>query len=270
MSDRDVRYNEQHRAGWSPGLWSQIDHEYLRATREGYHIGDDFTGKIGETALPVEADFYTIDQSDGAATLALVTGVAARSGICRMGITASADNEEGWIRDRLPHVSIDTSGTEMVFETRFRVSSITDDDNGIAIGLVNAISAGDNVFQNVDTAEITTAGVAFVGFSTLLSASDTLRAVYKESGTAPTVLTAVAKTLVADTWYNVGIYFDGKTTVEYYVDGERVGSVSEAATNFPNGVAIGWGMASKVGSAAGANDLDCDWWDVLSVRPTTN
>jgi len=70
-----------------------------------------------------------------------------------------------------------------------------------------------------------------VGLQLLATAAD-LRLVHGASLAAPTIHTAVAKTLVADTYVNFSLVFDG-TDARFYIDGIQVGDKVARTTLVP-------------------------------------
>lgn len=238
----------------SPHLWANCN---LEEYRNGYGPKraavwfDDFH------RVPSDAVGYNVDTSDDNADLSILTDE--QVGVAQMQVD-SDDNEEGWFQGVSPLARFEkNSGKKLWYECRFKATSVAT-DRMIALGLAELLSAGDNAFQVDDTGAI--ADINFVGVRTLNDDGDGLDVVYTESGdTGDTVQANEAKVLTADTYVKFGIYFNGITTIKFYIDGIDIEKDIEiTVADFPNESAdlMAPVFGAKVGAAV-AQNLEIDW-----------
>jgi hypothetical protein len=96
------------------------------------------------------------------------------------------------------------TGKKLIFKARFKVSDATQSDLVIGLQITDTtiLAVSDGVFFQKDD------GDAFLDF------------LVEKNGTAST---AVAATLVTDTFVVVGFYYDGKSEIQYFVNDALVG-----------------------------------------------
>ena len=87
--------------------------------------------------------------------------------------------------------------------------------------------------------------------------------VKKDSTTGQNVETAVG-TIVADTFITLGFYYDGKSSVEAYINDVKVATLDASSTYLPD-AALAVTMAYRNGEA-GANDLTIDYIFAAKAR----
>lgn len=100
----------------------------------------------------------------------------------------------------------------------------------------------------------------FIGFSNLADDGDSLDVVYRKAGQALTAVEDAAYTLVADTYYKLGMVYDPAEDTDhkitFYIDGvdicSYVTAANLAAATFPLGEELTWLFATKIGEAAAA------------------
>jgi hypothetical protein len=255
--------------GLSPAIWGNCPVEkYSKLSSDGIFKCYDFDGIA---TLPVDAYDCVIDSSDDNHTFSLVSGSTetAAYGILRNTL-ATDDNEEGWIQipAALPLIIGSTTEAQksLWYEARVRVSSVADDVMAIAVGLSTLIAAGDDVVQVDNTGVM--ADISFLGFRSVHTNSGTtgtnavLGEVYRLGGQTAAVVRATAQTMVASTWYKLGLRFNIEThTVDYFVDGvlkDTVASSTVEASTFPNDVVLHPTFAVKTGTTTGGT-FDIDW-----------
>jgi hypothetical protein len=111
-------------------------------------------------------------------------------------------------------------------------------------------------------------GQSLVGFQSLTADPDAFAAVYQlDAGTTVVVLADVTNatalpladraSLVNDTEVKLGLFFDGRDKVEYYVNGVKVATFTIDST-FPTGVDLCAIVGAKTGAAA-AESIAVDW-----------
>lgn len=220
---------------------------------QGIHFWDEFN------EIMASGSRYALVEADSGSTVTLLgTDIG---GICRLttGSTAQMETVIGSSEAGLCKIG---QGTGKVwFETRVRVSSITNGVLAFVIGLGEVGAAAANLV--VDTSG-EAADRDFVGFGVDAADGDALRLIYNTNGGGGiTENSANAATLVASTWVKLGFFFDGETTLRFYADGAQVGTdVTTTGTNFPDGEILSLAASVKTISAT-AETMDIDWWAVL-------
>ena len=152
------------------------------------------------------------------------------------------------------------------FEACVKTSIIDNTKHGFFLGLLegNAIAAG---------VPITTAGVLadknLVGFHRLEGDGDALDAVYKADGQTAVTVKADAAALAANTWINLGLYYD-ESDLYFYVDGEplgdKVAAAGISAAAFPNDVLLGPVFAVMSGASSGMGDSSIRFWQYAQLH----
>lgn len=225
-------------AGWSPAY--------------GAGHFDDFL------SFTPDASVYEILAADVGSTVALIATEVA--GCLRLASDGTANDEVAFgFPLAAGVVGKFSEGYGFYFETRFRVSSPT---VYLKIGLVQEGGVAADFVADT-TGAISDAD--FVGFRTLAADVDGLDAVYRTAGAAEVVVDEESQVLVADTWYKVGVAFDGTGYVKYLVNGIKKGEVLTTATDFPDGEEMGFMIGFKAGGTA--CNLDVDWAGTLCVLP---
>jgi len=242
-----VMFGKNSETGPSPGLWGLAPRDVFYDPAVASVIKEDFLDPI------VTADRWTIVEGDAASAFShLVTEIG---GVARLQV-ATTDNHECYIGSGGETVwgKYDAGEGDMFWEVRFRTSSIT--DCAIYIGMAEESTAAANMLVD-DTGAMVAKDT--VGFHSLTATPSILSAVYNTaSGTQ--VVAGTAQTMVADTWYKVGCYFNGSRNY-WYVNGVAVAptaGVLESAATFPDGEELGFAIGVKTGDALTVN-LDVDW-----------
>lgn len=159
------------------------------------------------------------------------------------------------------------SGNKFWLEARLRLNQIV--TGNFCFGMIQVGTAADN-------GQFTDAGAfadkSFAGFCIKEAASATLDATHRLTGSAETTFSAGVKTIVATTYYKLGLRFDPATGLEYYVDNVKklnsssVGYISPSSALFPAATSMLPVFAIKNSSAV-LNQLDIDWVAVAGERP---
>lgn len=271
--------------GLSPGLWQNMRSQ-LSSTDggSGFFIYDDFlvTGQTVAVASNVGcyaslAGQYKSYEGASAAIAQLET--AGAGGFLKMSTPAS-DNilcaicqggaGTSAATSVLGAINRATSPKMVIFETRFKVSSIADDVMAVFLGLME--ENGAVVGGLVDDTGVTIDN-DYIGFNTVHTNGGTtgtnakLRAVYKKDGQTAQTSVATAATLVADTFIKAGFVYDpladATQRITWYVDNTPLGTyvtdTQMAAATFPDGEEMGFTAMTKSGTATASN-LVIDWW----------
>ena len=252
--------------GPSYAVWANCPWEDMLVDPSvGYCLWEDFILALEDTG-----GWLSGGTTDYCAMLATEVG-----GVVRVGATAS-DNDEGYLtsgNNEAGFVKIyTTTPKELWFEARVRPSSIT--DVGMFCGLAEeGLAAADTLANN--TAAL--ASKDFVGFHSDTAGPTALDCVYRKASKTGVVPKAAAQTMVAETWYKLGMYFDG-TYLKYFVDGEEEQLTSTitgvdvnkglkvvSATDFPDGEELAVLIGCHDGEGA-AKYVDIDWVRVAQLR----
>jgi len=210
------------------------------------------------TANPTEWA-YVSDTAAGAVTFpaGLVGGVVNLA-------TGGVDNNETYIQYGLPTCEpfkiTNASDKAVWFEAR--IKSLQHADEGVFIGLAEAgaITGGNFLVDNTGVP----ADKDYIGFRYKCDASAEWDVAWKKAGQAEQEIAAAA--VNADDWHTFGFYFDGESTVTFYID--RVASATVATTSaatFPSGEELSPVIAVKTGAGA-ARNIQVDYIRVVQAR----
>ncbi len=167
------------------------------------------------------------------------------------------------------------SGKKLWFEARIEIGAVA--DQGLFAGFAEEDALSRDVVGD-DCA--TLIGESLVGFQILNTDTDGIDAIYRlDDGTVVEEVAVAnengnltqeggtAAALAADTPRKIGLRFNGRDKIEYFVDGIRVGSSDLLASTFPNNINLGFVLGFKVGTAA-ARSFGVDWIRVAYQEQT--
>jgi hypothetical protein len=250
----------------SPSVWSSCPKGELNEKGQGYFAHEDFlappTGTLAAALDVTMISFNGLALSADTDTV-LSAKAAERGGY--LDIETDADDNDAAALYSEPFGQIvEDSGNELWFEARLEVGDIAG-DQGIFVGLVEEAGASLDVVADGAAALV---GESLVGFVSLTADPDAFAACYKlNAGTRVDVLTDVTNataiatadraSLVNDTEVKLGVYFNGRDGVEYFVNGIKVATFTLDAT-FPTGVDLCAIVAIKTGTTA-AESIAIDW-----------
>lgn len=252
----------------SPLIWGDCPVlEIMQGTVNGIFHHDDFLGWN-----PTTLENYEILVSEGSGALVPTL----EGGVFKLAVTNTDNNEAnisfGPAEAVLGKVSI-TAARKLWWEACFQVSSVADDVAAVAIGLGSAGMSVANL-QTDDTGVLK--DVSHIAFRSVhvnggtTGTNAVLGVVHKLLGQTAQVDVTTALTMVAGTWYKVGMKFVPTSatagTVYFYVDNALVGSISDiSAATFPYDVMMTFFAAIKAGSAT-ASYMYIDWWRFAALR----
>lgn len=232
----------------------------------------------------VHEDFYAVNPQTVVTTVELVQGdfmVDADTGVVFSGVlpvdqtggrldmeTPATDNDAVAIFQQVGPGLVMNSGIKVWFEARFSIGELADHGTFIGLaeedGLDRDIILDDGVLVGTES---------MFGFFISSGDVDDLMAVWNlDTGTGTVVLqdiTAAAiyydqvsggasASIVATTYYKVGMYFDGVETLSYFLNGYKVAELVLVAATHPDDVEMGPIFAFKTGTA-GARSANLDW-----------
>jgi len=187
---------------------------------------------------------WTITALQGTNTIAISTGV--ENGI--LVLTTGATENDGSGYQQKIEAFLPQAGKAIEFEARFKIDDVTQSDFILGLQITDttpfAVSSG-IYFQSDD-------GDALLDFHSV-------------KGSVDGALLGVA-TLANNTWVKVGFYYDGKDSVDVYINDQRVGALP-SATYLPVGATeqMCISMAFTTGEAV-AKNMSIDYIRVVQQR----
>lgn len=169
--------------------------------------------------------------------------------------TGGADNDSSFVAQAARVQPAISNGKKFWFECL-----IANDDLGDAGSFIGLMETAGQTEEGVvdDCASIIDEN--YIGFRILTAAQTVLDVeVNQGGGTGPTVILENAQTMVAGTYYRIGITFDGVDTFRYYVDGVLVAtSTTDSLDNDKMSNKLGLFITQKSGTGA-AESLLLKW-----------
>jgi len=257
----------------SPSIWADCPVvAFQKDPSKGFHLFDDFknsvipTEEAGRTALTDglgnilgDINWFAHVESALVADLALQSdedGVLMldQDGTDDDTVTITTGNNVTGL------VSITDEQAEKVwFEARFKVSTITNTDLGVFVGLTEEGQAANGKPMGAASA---IGDIDHIGFHVFEADGDGLDFVYTLAGETDGVTADVA-TLEADTYVKVGLKYEpSDNKVHVYVDGveKESAAILASASNFPSAQKLAATIAISSGAAgADGDNLKLDW-----------
>jgi hypothetical protein len=242
--------------GPSEGVWGGCPIlDMIEDPSVGYHFFDDFLAcnnlVSSNVGYPQPGWYSYVDTSSSITQLVTEVG-----GVLRILLEAAANEECSMTTGLTAGMGkvYSTAPKNLWFETRVRFGQIT--DQGCFIGLAEEACPANSLLA--DTTPVMTKDQ--IGFTVAIATPSALNAAYGKAAT-PTIHKAGAQTLVAATWYKLGLFYDaGDDLMMWFVDGTQVGASLDvsATTAFPDGEEVCPLFALKTITGA-ASSLDIDW-----------
>lgn len=146
------------------------------------------------------------------------------------------------------------SGEPLWFEARVRSDDITNNQAWF-VGLAReGAMVADAMIDDGCGAMV---GKGMIGFRVIDDDNDGIDAVHNLA--AEVVVTDEAQVALINTWYKLGITFDGAETLRWYVDGVLVGEADVDDTDAPIDHEMLMAFITKQGGTA--IHYDMDWWE---------
>lgn len=257
----------------SESIWGDCPNTLLRDLGLGYFAHEEFLGaSTGTLAAALDVNQWSAGGNFklDADTDTVLTQKAAEQGGYLDIETDGDDNDAAAVFSQVLGKIVRNSGNKLWFEARFEVGAVA--DQGVFIGIAEEAALSRDILAD-DVATSGASGLideSVIGF--VIAADDTngLDIVYsKDAGTPVAVLNdattstsytdggGTSAAIVADTERKVGIYFNGRTTLAFFVDGIKVAEqdVDSTVDQDKNYGAI---IAVKTGTGA-AVSIAVDW-----------
>ena len=249
--------------GLTPGLWAGIILEKcLKRYEHWYGVGmyDDFTdfgGILATSDGRYQSEGNSWRSYQTASTF--ITNVAftptpasvaptSRGAISLAGATGITDNDVTFLQwggniatpyGGFPFSMIPTMSKDLIFECRFKTSSVTASIGNLFIGLGGAAGVDTVSADCPIAADVLATTLSMIGFGRFGTSTTALGLFYERAGGTVATKAAVG-TLVADTYIKAGFKWDGNLkTFTPWIDGVQIGASGcsaaiSAATPWPN------------------------------------
>ncbi len=243
--------------GPSPAIWSKINTALMdEDPNHGIHFFDDFENFGNNTENDSTARYHsqidtggTIVQTASAdGRIQLLTDGGANDGI----VIGTGANLGGMVN------FVENSNRKVAFETRVLFSEAVTTQAFFAGLIVEGQIVANTILTDTSGA---LPDVNYVGFRVLAADPDGIDAVHRGGETAEVVIKESAQDITIATNYKLGLFFDGKKTITFYVDGTSVGTAQTDDTDFPDSDVLMPVLAFKEVSGS-AEYVEADWWRV--------
>lgn len=254
----------------SPSIWSDCPNTLLQDKGLGYFAHVDFlgatTGILAATLDINQASFEGKLKIDADTDTVLTQKAAEIGGY--LDIETDGDDNDAAALVASPLGAITkNSGNKLWFEARVELGAVA--DQGVFLGIVEEAGATRDVLAD-NIASNGVIGESLAGFLVDNGDTNAFDIVYRKDGgtvvnlkndaTAATAITSqggTAASLLADTEVKVGLKFDGRETLSFYVNGYKVASL-ELDSTFDQSKTYVPIVAVKTGTAA-AVSIALDW-----------
>lgn len=261
----------------SPGVWANCPvGDIQKGMRSGIVVFDDFMNLPAQADGAENGDYFAVLKG----SVTAIQHLTEPGGVLFFdAVDDSSDASEGYVqfgRDEtiaLGAITDNATGTSgrnyrTWFEARIQMKSVTA-LHSMFVGLAEISAGADNVLEDDGTGLVS---LDHIGFSVLEVDADALEPTINDGAADNgTIVTADAKTMVADTWVKVGIYYDG-TGVYFFVDGvqltpdsssntasDKIGLLPASVDDFPDDVFMSPFFCVKSHDTTEDNLL-VDWW----------
>jgi hypothetical protein len=251
----------------SPSIWDDCPGNTLIDGGLGYYFHDDFlkgsqnfaTGVgVGDTGIILVGTAGTTD----AFSTTTAGGVAAI-------VVSNTDNNSAALLSAPMGALVLNSGQKFWYEARFNVGTLGDGNFGIFAGFVAGASATkDTVANNPDSVAAGLISDSLIGFALMSDNVGKFYAVVEKDTAAPSTVFAdvtnsaalgtATFTLTSGTFLKLGLKFDGKKTLKFYVNGVKIGSYVISAANDVSLDVLSPILCIKTGTTT-ARTLNVDW-----------
>lgn len=260
----------------SPVIWADCPtQEILHQPGFGYHFFDDMM------QLGTEATFDTTTAGDAVRTedyymegdIGVTVANVAAAVLGQIQIANNDADEDGAVLmhnldSGYAHFGVD-QGASVWFEARIKQATVADDASAMFIGLYENTVAPTGDATLVDATGIPDASEDFVGWWINPASGAAITPIYQEGNATRVNVGSASSTIVADTFYKVGLRYRGdrgtQGQLEYFFNGGLVATLDvTSALSFPDANHLNMLWAVKT-TAAGAVAHTMDWWRVAAV-----
>jgi hypothetical protein len=252
----------------SPSIWADCPNSLLNDLGLGRFVHEDFYAATADTiatGVPLPQGQFALDGDTGG--VVAVTPVDLTGGRVDLQ-TGTTDNDAVALFQQIGPGLVINGDIKVWFEARFSIGDVTA-DQGIFLGLAEEDFLSRDVILD-DCASI--GAQSCFGFGVWAGDPNDLEAMWNlDAGTGTVALQDVtnaavytsqsgdtAAGLANGTYYRVGLKFDGRTNLKWFVNGYEVAEITVTDGTHPDDVEMGPIAAIKTGTAA-AQSFNLDW-----------
>lgn len=239
----------------SPIIWNKCPMAMIAKDPSRFvHIWDDFVDAFTEDSVITDKKWLGVGTNQDIGLVAdEVSGVIVLEG-------TGADDDSSFILSNALYDLTMNNGLRLWFEARVKeIAPAT--DHSSCIGLMEPTGCTAEGLADASADLIDEDFIGFLGISNATVMGD-YQAVYQQGGDAAhTDVVASAHTPVADEFVKLGMFFDGKQTVRFYVNGAAIGDLDLndlANESLDHKLAIFIGMKDSAASGFTAA-MEIDW-----------
>ena len=255
-----VRYAEAGAAHQpSPSIWKDCPGERLMRDGVGLYFHEDFLSSAVSATFVADmtiASGLFAFSGDAATVVTMKTGELGGW----IDIETDGDNDDAWAIFTEPVARfVINSGRKVWLEAHFEIGD-ADIGQGFFFGLAEEAALADIIVDG--TAALI--GESYIGFR-ILTGEDAIDFAYKLNGGTEVIVTSDVTNdsivpdnaaLADDTPFKLGMRFDGKETVQIFVNGTKIHELTLSASIFPDNVDMAVIMALKTDGAADSAAID--------------
>jgi hypothetical protein len=255
----------------SGSIWGDCPNSLLEDLGLGYFGHEEFLGNT-EIASFADASVFGSGKFNVDADTGALSAKASEVGGYATITTGANDNDAIVLKGQPLGAIVRNSGNKLWLEARIELATLF--DGGVAFGLTTEANATRDIIADNPSNSVVAALTAatFIGFVTKQTASAiaSIDAKYaKSTGTPVVVLTDVtnsttltaaggtAAALAATTEVKLGVYFNGRDSLQFYVNGYKIGSVDVDSTVDQSSTLVPV-LTIKTGTA-NAKAISADW-----------
>ncbi len=269
----------------SLALWQDCPwFDLINGTRDGIAFYDDFNrsmiqaANVAASATTLVDPWCAFTDATAASTISSINEPTDALGALSLAITTANEGmhiglftQKGLgscISGGLASAASTPIANKVWLEGRLKVSTIAANEISLFFGLAEKLMV--KTLGTIVTGGATTNLVDNIGFFKLASGTSSLQT-WTSSVATSTVINATAATLVADTYINVGMKWDGSNgtlgLMTFYVNGVADATTqTSASTNFPLGEGLSPHIGAISGSTAGDDVVTFDWVKFAYLR----
>jgi hypothetical protein len=252
----------------SPSIWKDCPNTLLNDLGLGRYVHEDFYAATPDTiatGVPLPQGQFQLTGDTGGVISGVLPADATGGRVDLQ--TGTTDNDQITLWQQIgPGLNLN-SGTKVWYEARFSVGDVTD-DMGVFLGLAEEDFLTDPILDNAATIGAQSA----FGFFIASDDPNDLEAIWNlDAGTGTVVLQDIttqtiytsqsgddSASLASDTYYRVGLKFDGVDTLRWYLNGFEVASLVLVSGTHPVAVEMGPVVSVKTGDGE-AESINVDW-----------
>ncbi len=252
----------------SPNIWGDCPIGAIREGSIGGMYSDwDFTDGGLITSPTTEASLVGLPLIGFGSSGSTITYADEQGGV--LVATEATDNEAVYVKNKPGVFQISSLKGKFWYETRIKVSAITDDQIGFIAGMFDDTAMTVVVPLSTANPPIFATTGNFVGFWGREQDAGLVRSTYVADGVTSVVVQADIHQFVADTYVKLGMKFDPRDGyLRFFVNNiEQSGKKlipNAVGTDFPADVRLNWMFGHRLGAST-SSLTSCDWVKVYQL-----